>query len=141
MEEEDWLEILRLIQAELREIGLHSIAELSGYDEDTHEARRSFGARKLTILMLNALDRHLAIHSSDTVDLALNMIRENSDSKGLDGAVLINDRDDIEVEGRDREEMLRGDTRIPSAMRDLRTLIGQLLEADSSGSADGEEFE
>ncbi|MEP3635367.1 MAG: hypothetical protein ABJM82_16935 [Shimia thalassica] len=141
MDDEDWLEILRHIQAELREIGLHSIAELSGYDEETHEARRSFGSRKLTILMLEALDRHLAIHSSDTVDVALNMIRENSDSKGLDGAILINDRDDIDVEGRDHEEILRGDPRVPSAMKDLRNLIGQLLEADSSGSAEGEEFE
>ncbi len=83
----------------------------------------------------------MAIHSSDTVDLALNMIRENSDSKGLDGAILINDRDDIDVEGRDHEEFLQGDPRIPSAMKDLRNLIGQLLEADSSGSADGEDFE
>ena len=141
MEEEDWLEILRIVQFELREIGLHSIAELSGYGEETYEARRSFGARKLTILMLEALDRHLAIHSSDTVDRALNMIRENSDSKGLDGAILINDREDIDVEGREHEEMLRGDPRIPSAMKDLRNLIGQLLEADSSGGAEGEDFE
>ncbi|SDX69204.1 hypothetical protein SAMN04488041_11219 [Sulfitobacter pontiacus] len=141
MDDEDWLEILRHIQAELREIGLQSLAELSGYAEETHEARRSFGARKLTILMLDALDRHLAIHSSDTVDRALNIIRENSDSERLDGAILINDRDDIDVEGREHEEMLRGDPRIPSAMKDLRNLIGQLLEADSSGGADGEDFE
>ncbi|WP_298359575.1 hypothetical protein [uncultured Litoreibacter sp.] len=141
MEEEDWLETLRIVQFELRKIGLHSIAELSGYGEETHEARRSFGARKLTIMMLEALDRHLAIHSSDTVDRALNMIRENSDSKGLDGAILINDREDIDVEGREHEEMLRGDPRIPSAVKDLRNLIGQLLEADSSGGAEGEDFE
>ena len=47
MDDEDWLEILRHIQAELREIGLHSIAELSGFDQETHEARRSFGAGNL----------------------------------------------------------------------------------------------
>ena len=70
MDDEDWLEILRHIQAELREIGLHSIAELFGYEEETHEARRSYRARKLAILMLEALDRHMAIHSSDTVDQA-----------------------------------------------------------------------
>lgn len=141
MDDEDWLEILRHIQSELREIGLYSIAEISGYEEETYEASRSFRARKLAIMMLEALDRHMAIHSSETVDLALSIIRENSDSEGLDGAILINDRDDIDVEGRDREEKLRGDPRIPSAMKDLRDLIGQLLEADSSGSADGEDFE
>jgi hypothetical protein len=46
MEERDWLGILRLIQAELRGIGLTSIAELSGYDEETYEGRRTYGARK-----------------------------------------------------------------------------------------------
>jgi hypothetical protein len=141
MEEQDWLEILRHIQAELRDIGLTSIAELSGYDEETHEARRSYGARKLTILMLEALDRHLTIHSSELVGEALSIIRENSDSKGMDGAVLLNDSDDMDVEGRDYEELLQGDPRIPTAMADLRALIEQLLETDGSSSTDDGAFE
>lgn len=141
MEERDWLEILRLIRAELRNIGLNSIAELSGFDEETYEGRRTYGARKLTILMLEALDRHLAIHSPKTVEQAMKMIRENVDTRGIDAAILINNGDDIEVEEREGEEVLRGDERIPSAMEDLRILIGQLLEADSSGGEGGATFE
>lgn len=141
MEETDWLEILRLIQTELRDIGLTSIAELSGYDEETFEGRRSYGARKLAMLMLEALDRHLAIHSPRTVEQAMQMIRENVETRGIDAAILINNGDDIEVEEREREEVLRGDERIPSAIEDLRTLMGQLLEADSSGDEGGATFE
>ena len=141
MEERDWLEILRLIQAELRDIGLISIAELSGYDEETYEGRRTYGARKLTILMLEALDRQLAVHSPRTVDQAMQMIRENVETRGIDAAILINNGDDIEVEEREREEVLRGDERIPLAVDDLRTLIQQLLEADSSGGEGGATFE
>ena len=141
MEERDWLEILRLIQAELRDIGLISIAELSGYDEETYEGRRTYGARKLTILMLEALDLHRAVHSPRTVDQAMQMIRENVETRGIDSAILINNGDDIEVEEREREEVLRGDERIPLAVDDLRTLIQQLLEADSSGGEGGATFE
>lgn len=141
MDEEDWLEILRHVQAEFRRIGLHAIADLSGYDEETYEGRRTFGARKLTILMLEALDRHLVIHSSETVDKAMVMIRENVETGGIDAAILINNGDDIEIEERKREEVLRGDQQIPSAMKDLRILIGQLLEADSSGGEGGATFE
>lgn len=141
MEEKDWLEILRLIRDELGKIGLNSIAELSGFDEETFEGRRTYGARKLTILMLEALDRHLAIHSPRTVEQAMKMIRENVDTRGIDAAILINNGDDIEVEELEREEILTGDERIPSAVDDLRILIGQLLEADISGGEGGATLE
>lgn len=141
MEERDWLDILRLIQAELRDIGLNSIAELSSYEEETFEGRRTYDARKLVIRMLKALDRHLVVHSSDTVEQALAMIRDNVGSRGLDGAVLFNDVSDIEVEDRLPVEVLRGDPRIPSALKDLRTLIEKLLEADISDGEGGATFE
>jgi hypothetical protein len=140
MDEEDWLDILRLIQAELHDLGMNSIADLSGYDEETFEGRRSYGARKLTILMLEALNRHLVIHSSETVDRAMQMIRQNAEPSGIDAAILINNGDSIEVEKREREDILRGDQRIPSAVKDLRTLIEQLLQADSSGGEGGATF-
>jgi hypothetical protein len=141
MTDEDWLEILRLIQAELRQVGLGSIADLSGLDDDTFEGRRSYGAQKLAYLMLQALDRHLSIHSPKTVEQAMQMIRQNVETRGIDAAILVNNGDDIEVEEREDEEVLRGDERIPSAMEDLRILIGQLLEADSSGGEGGATFE
>jgi hypothetical protein len=137
MEEEDWLDILRLIQAELRGIGLNSIAELSGYDEETFEGRREYGARKLAMLMLDALDRHLVIHSSETVEQSLAMIRQNVEGEGPSGAILFNNLDSIDVEGLEPEERLLGDQRIPSAIRDLKKLIEQLLETDGYGGAGG----
>lgn len=141
MEERDWLEILRLIQAELRDVGLNSIAELSGYEEETFEGRRTYGARKLVILMLQALDRYLVVRSSDTVEQALALIQENVESRGLDGAILFNDGDDIGVEGREREEVLRGDSRIPEALKDLRVLLTQLIEVGGPGDEGGAKSE
>lgn len=141
MTEEEWLEILRLIQTELRRVGLASIADLSGLDDDTFEGRRSYGARKLAVLMLEALDRHLSIHSSETVDTAMKMIGEAVAGERPRMAVLFNDGDDIGIEEADAEERLVGDQRVPAAREDLRKLIGQLLEADGRGGGDEAGFE
>mgnify|MGYP000945660086 FL=1 len=136
MTDEDWLEILRLIRVELRQVGLGSIAELNDLDDDTFEGRRSYGARNLAVLMLEALDRHLSVHSSETVDTAMAMIAEAVVDEPPRTAILFNAGDDIGIERVEAEERLVGDQRIPAAREDLRRLIGLLLEVDGHGGDD-----
>lgn len=139
MTDEEWLDILRLIQQELRQAGFGFIAELRGLADDTLEERSSYDAKKLAYLMLEALDRHLSIHSSETVDTAIAMIGEAVRGEPPQMAILFNDGDDIDIEGFEAVERLTGDQRIPAVRKDLRRLIGQLLEADGRGDGDGDD--
>lgn len=129
MNEEDWQEIVRLIQRELTEVGLSNIADLGQYETQEGSERDLPDGKSLVELMLDALDRELSVRSDTTVRQSLFEIAEVIDEGPRPtAAVVFLGRDRSSIEGRKEDEDLRGDKNIPAAIEELRGLVGQLRE-------------
>ncbi|OYU73038.1 MAG: hypothetical protein CFE32_22040, partial [Alphaproteobacteria bacterium PA3] len=76
MEEEDWWEIVRLIQEELRSIGHDDVAELSNYEVREELDRRLPSPRNLVKEMLDALLREMSARSPKTLQDSLTKLGE-----------------------------------------------------------------
>lgn len=132
MDEEDWREIVRIIQDELREIGHSDIADLSHYEVREDFERFLPDSRYLVKEMLDALHRNMSVRSSTTVRQSIDQLgRLIDDGVKRTEAFVWLDRERSAVEGRGRKERLGGNEEIPKAVEDLQQLIGQLAEIGS----------
>lgn len=129
MDEEDWRELVRIIQDELREIGHSDIADLSHYEVRKDSERFLPDPRYLVKEMLDALSRNMSVRSSATVRRSMDQLGRLIDH-GVQPteAFVWSDREHSAIEGRERKERLDGDEQIPEAVEDLQQLIGQLAE-------------
>lgn len=130
MDEEDWREIVQVIQEELRESSQSDIADLSYYEEIREGAERRLpDAYTLADLMLNALHRDMSVRSSITVRQSLDQIGQLIDEGERPTEALVwMDPERSVIEGRERGERLDGDAPTPEAVEELHQLIGQLAE-------------
>ena len=136
MAENDFNELLGIIQSQLRDIGLVDIANLSNYENELEEKRLP-DARFLVISMLKALDRHFAVHSQNTVDEALREIRAMvEEGDGPRYAQVITDPERARVEGKKEEEIIYGEQAIVEVRKELHDLIALLLESDLGRAPD-----
>ena len=134
MDEEDWREIVQLIQDELREIGQSEIADLSHYENREGTERFLPASRYLVKEMLDALHREMSVRSSTTVQNSLTRLGELIDEgRQPTEAVVWVDHDRSIVESREPRELLDGDERVPEAVKELENLIGQLAEIGFGG--------
>ena len=131
MDEEDWRDIVQLIQGELREIGQSEIADLSHYENREDTERFLPTSQDLVKKMLDALRREMSVRSSTTVQNSLTRLGKLIDEgEPPTKAVVWVDRDRSIVESREPRELLDGDESVPEAVKELENLIGQLAEID-----------
>ena len=129
MNEEDWKEIVQLIQDELRGIGQDEIADLSNYEEREGTERFLPEPRYLVKEMLDALRRDMTARSSATVEKSLARMGQLIDGeKRPTEAIVWADRERSVIEGREPYERLDGAQGAPQAVGELEQLIGQLAE-------------
>ncbi|WP_170576248.1 hypothetical protein [Ruegeria atlantica] len=129
MDEEDWREIIQLIQSELRSIGHDEIADLSNYEEREGHARYLPDPRFVVKAMLDALRRDMAARSSSTVQDSIKRLGQLVDEgKKPTEAIVWLDPVRSEVEARDHRELLVGNEAVPLALGELEELMGHLAE-------------
>jgi hypothetical protein len=123
MDEEDFLALIAILERQLRDIGAAELADARHYtwrDTETGDARMHDGRRRLQ-LMLEALDRKLAVEDRATYDAALGRINRTVRDGGLSNAI---------VETADGRLVSLSEAPDLSHVReDLQRLIGQILEA------------
>ena len=134
MNEDDWNEIVQLVQEELARVGRSDIADLRHYENWDGDERGYPDARTLVKLMLDALDRELSVRSPVTISRSLSTLNEIIDAGDRPSEVVVwSDPERSAIEGRDSRHTLIGDDRIPEALEVLRQLIGNLLEMGFGG--------
>ena len=134
MNEDDWREIVQLIQVELRNIGHDEIADLSNYELREGSERRLPHPRYLVKEMLDALHREISARSSATVRSSLAQLGQLIDEceRPKEAVVWVDDERSL-VEGREPRERLDGTQSAPQAIEELEHLIGQLAEIGFGG--------
>lgn len=134
MDEDDWREIVQLIQDELREVGQEDIADLSNYEVREGAERFLPEPRHLVKEMLDALRRDMAARSSTTAQKSLRRLSQLIDEgERPKEAVVLVDPDRSLVEGRETRERLDGTPNVSEADEDLEQLIYQLAEIGFGG--------
>lgn len=129
MDDEDWRELVRIIQDELRKIGHSDIADLSHYEIREGSERFLIDPRYLVKEMLDGLHRNMSVRSSTTVRKSIDKLgRLIDDGVEPSEAFVWLDREHSAIEGKEPRERLDGDGEIPKAVEDLQQLIGQLAE-------------
>jgi hypothetical protein len=129
MDDEDFLAVISVLQAELRGIGAGDLADERAYmtrDGEDGEMRR-LPPKELLIEMLRAFDRYLAVRDRATYDQALERIGTRvRGGRPHEATVLPVNPDGPEIE-------LGAVPHLGGLRSDLRNLIGQLLEAPPPG--------
>ncbi|WP_284180399.1 hypothetical protein [Rhabdaerophilum sp. SD176] len=134
MNEEDWREIVQLIQVELRNIGHDEIADLSNYEQRKGSERFLLPPKYLVNEMLEALRRDISVRSPSTLRQSFERLEELID-EGVrpKEAIVWFDPERALVEGREPQERLEGSEGASHALEDLEKLIGQLVEIRDRG--------
>jgi hypothetical protein len=83
MADENYIELVRALQAELRQSGLVDLADLDNYMIEDREGRRLPPWGELFDEMLAAFDRHLSLHDRSTYEEAVTILRK----AGVEGPV------------------------------------------------------
>ncbi|MFN9109732.1 MAG: hypothetical protein ACK5XN_06645 [Bacteroidota bacterium] len=131
MEEEDWWEIVRFIQDELRSIGHDEIADLSNYELREESKRRLSSPRHLVNEMLDALLREMSARSPKTLQDSLTKLGKLIDEGERPKAVFVwADEERARAEEREPRERLEGRDGANQAVEDLESLMRQLAEID-----------
>jgi len=127
MNEEDWREIVQMIQKELRKIGQDEIADLSNY-EMRDETERSLPEPRLLVKeMLDALHRYMSARSSATIQNSLDDLQELINEGECPTEVIVwADQERSAIEGREPRERLDGDQGATQAIKELKHVIYQL---------------
>lgn len=139
MEEEEYQEIARFLQEQLRAHGLGEIAEFRDYEIDTPDGRFMPDGRKLVSLMLRSLDRVVALHDDRIVEEALESIRGAIDEGDKPETALVHfDRDSAaEIERREEPERVTGLQTVPIIRSELQELEELLINIDREPPEDG----
>ncbi|WP_306755242.1 hypothetical protein [Paracoccus actinidiae] len=134
MNEEDWREIVQLIQNELRSIGHDEIAELRNYEKREGSGRFLPQPKYLANEMLEALRRDISVRSPATLQRSFGMLGELIDEgERPKEAIVWVDPERALVEGRDPRERLEGSEGAWQALKELEELIGHLIEIGDRG--------
>ena len=130
MEDEDYRALIDLVAEELRRSGVPDIAHERHYiyvDAETGEAKL-YEPEKRLILMLQAFERHVAMHDRHVVEQSLGTINRATRGEGPRRAVVV-----LASDGAAREIDLAEAPDLHLVRQDLLTLIGHLREIGLRG--------
>ena len=128
MEDDDYLALIEILAAELREIGAFDIADEENYrtlDSDLAEARLLDPQTRL-IEMLRAFERRLKVEDRETFFLAMVRIQQFVRGSALESAVVLTTPSEV-----DRQEIELGSAPDLAEVRvGLNRLISELSRID-----------
>jgi len=127
LDDEDYRALISILSEELRTVGAADIADERHYvteDAETGELRLLIPQLRL-IEMLEALDRFLAIQDGATYRAAISSISQSVDGAAPERATVL-----LTTDGLPREVDLSKAPELDFIRRDLRSLIGSLLDSD-----------
>ena len=94
MDDEEYLELARLIGQRLSELGLNDIADFGNYMDEEGEERSLPDGRTLVKRMLGAFDRYLAANAAEAVTESLFLIGNSLDDGARPESVMLHFEDD-----------------------------------------------
>ena len=135
MDDNEYLEIARLIRDHLMDLGLDDIADFSNYAEYESDDQSPIDGKTLIKLMLAAFDRYLVANASETVEESLQIIASNIDEGIPPERALVHARDDrsASITGLEDPTEVVG-LRNTAAMRTELRRLERLLLNDSEPS-------
>ena len=105
MDDEDYLELAKLIGARLSDLGLDDIADFDSYIDEEGEERSPPSGRALVKQMLEAIDRYLVANAAETVTKSLSLIGNRTGAELGPGSALLHFDDDRAATLADRERI------------------------------------
>ena len=131
MDDEEYLDLAKLIGARLERLGLDDIADFGNYMDEEGEERSLPPGRILVKRMLEAFDRYLVANAAETVTESLSLIGDRTGAELGPGSALLHFDDDraAALVGRERVGPIPTLGSVAEVRRELR-LLGEALLAE-----------